>query len=196
MKGFNGYAFSATFSVNEEVLHGFPSSRLLAAGDIVKIETGSFTARGFASQGWTFPVETASGPDSRLLATATRALRAAQASIRAGARVGDIGHAIQQTVEAEGLAVVRQFVGYGMGAQRIQAPAIPGYGKQGLGAKLREGQILNVHVILKAGSPDVLIAENGWTAVASDGKRGALKSCMMEVEARGCRLLGRFLDSL
>jgi methionyl aminopeptidase len=194
MKGFNGYPFSATFSVNEEVLHGLPSARRLAAGDIVTIETGSFTPRGFASQGWTFPVGSVSDFDSGLLATATRALRVAQSAIRPGARVGDIGHAIQTTAEAQGLAVVRQFVGYGMGARRIQEPAIPGYGKEGQGAKLREGQILNVHVILKAGSPDVSIAENGWTAVAADGKRGALKSCMMEVEARGCRLLGRFLD--
>jgi methionyl aminopeptidase len=194
MKGYNGYPFSATFSVNEEVLHGLPSSRRLAAGDIVKIETGSFTGRGFASQGWTFPVGNVSAADSRLLATATRALRAAQATIRTGARAGDIGHAIQTTVEAQGLVVVRQFVGYGMGARRIQAPMIPGYGTQGRGAKLREGQILNVHVILKAGSPDVSIAEDGWTAVASDGNRGALKSCMMEVDAGGCRLLGRFLD--
>jgi methionyl aminopeptidase len=108
--------------------------------------------------------------------------------------VGDISHAIQTTVEANALTVVRQFVGYGMGARRIDAPAIPGYGEQGRGPKLREGQILNVHVILKAGSPNVTIAENGWTAVASEGKRGALKSCMMEVEASGCRLLGRFLD--
>ena len=194
MKGYNGYPFCATFSVNEEILHGLPSSRRLQAGDILKIETGSFTSRGFASQGWTFPVARPSESDSRLVATATQALRAAQAAIRSGARVGDISHAIQTTVEAQGLAVVRQFVGYGMGAKRIQEPAIPCYGRQGLGAKLREGQILNVHVILKAGSPEVSIAENGWTAVASDGKHGALKSCMMEVEAKGCRLLGRVLD--
>ena len=130
MKGYNGYPYTATFSVNDEVLHGFPSSRRLAAGDILKIETGSVTARGFASQGWTFPVESASESDSRLLATATRALRAAQATIRSGARVGDISHAIQTTVEARGLSVVRRFVGYGMGARRIQEPPIPGYGKR------------------------------------------------------------------
>jgi methionyl aminopeptidase len=71
MKGYNGYPFSATFSVNNEILHGLPSARRLGAGDIVKIETGSFTSRGFASQGWTFPVENTSKFDSLLLATAT-----------------------------------------------------------------------------------------------------------------------------
>ena len=194
MKGYNGFAFSSAIACNEEILHGVPSSRRIAAGDLVKLQTAGATPRGWASQGWTYSVGPVSESDSRMLETAATALRAAREVIRTGARIGDLGAAIQSSVESAGYAVVRQFHGYAMGRRMIGPPGLPGYGRAGQGARLRGGEILHAHVILKDGSPNVVISEDGWTAKAADGKRGVLKTCMMEVQEGGCRLLGRFLD--
>jgi methionyl aminopeptidase len=196
MKGYGGYPMSSAISVNEQILHGIPSGRRLAEGDLVKIQTAGRGREGFVAQGWTFPVGSVSSGSATLLSTASRALRAAAAVIRAGARLGDIGAAIQRTVEGEGLAVVRQFTGSGIGRQLHQEPSVPGYGVNGRGAQLNTGQVLHVQVILKEGSPDLRFEDDGWTAVAADERRGAIKSCMMEVEPDGCRLLGHFLDPL
>ena len=110
-------------------------------------------------------------------------------AISPAGRLGDIGAAIQAEAERAGFEVIRAFVGYGMGQQRIQAPQIPGTGRKGMGARLQTGWILNVHVILKRGTPDIEIAGNQWTALASDKKRGCIFTHMVEVTADGHRVL-------
>jgi methionyl aminopeptidase len=167
----------------------------VADGDLIKIQTTGRGRETFVAQGWTFGVGQISAESTRLLATASHALHAAVAAIRAGARIGDIGAAIQGTVEGAGFAVIRQFVGNGIGRMMHEEPAIPCYGVRGRGARLNIGQMLHVQVMLKAGSPDVRIADDGWTVLGTDGRRGAIKTCMVRVEDNGGRLLGRFLDS-
>jgi methionyl aminopeptidase len=194
MKGYRDYPMSSTVSLNEEVLHAIPSQRRVQDGDLLKIQTAGRGKEGFVAQGWTFGVGSISAESARLISTASEALRAAQAVIRAGVRTGDVGATIQETAEREGMTVIRQFLGSGIGRQLHQEPPLPCHGVRGRGRRLKTGEVLHVHVILKEGSPDLRIADDGWTALAADGRRGVIHSCMMEVEPDGCRLLGRFPD--
>lgn len=194
MKGYHEFPASATVSLDEQIIHAIPSQRRVADGDLIKIQTAGLGRETFVAQGWTFGVGQISSESTRLLATASHALHAAVAVIRAGARTGDVGAAIQSTVEEAGFAVLRHFVGNGIGRMLHEEPAIPCYGLRGKGRRLESGQMLHVQVMLKAGSPDVRIADDGWTVLGADGGRGAIKTCMVQVEDSGCRLLGRFLD--
>lgn len=195
MLGFNGYPSAAAVSVNEEIVHGIPSPRVLRAGDLVKVELGTTSGKGFAAQSWTFPVGDANEADARMLAVGRDALRAAVSAVGPSSRLGDIGEAIQTTAEAADLSVVRAYVGYGIGKKRIQPPQIPGFGKRGTGPRMRRGWILNIHVILKRGSFEVDVAPDGWTTLASDSERGVLFTSMVEVTAEGRAELTRALDT-
>jgi methionyl aminopeptidase len=185
MLGYRGFPAPAAISVNDEIVHGLPSSRALVAADLVKVELGVASGLAFASQSWTFAVGHADPSDEVLLVEGRRALRAAIDVVSPQHRVGDIGAAIQGVAEGAGLAVVRAFVGYGMGKSRIQPPQISGVGSPGTGTRLAAGSILNLHVIVKHGSPDVVIGDNRWTAHAEDGRRGALFTAMVEVTRDG-----------
>jgi methionyl aminopeptidase len=194
MLGYNGYPAPAAVSVNAEIVHGIPTSRTLLDGDVVKVEFGVVSGTAFAAQSWTFVAGEVTGSDAILLGTGRKALRAAIDVVSPTSRLGDIGAAIQSTTEAAGLSVVRAFVGYGMGKQRIQAPQVSGFGRKGTGARLKPGWILNLHVIIKHGTPEVNIAANEWTAVAADGSRGALFTSMVEVTTAGHLELTRFIE--
>lgn len=190
MYGFKGFPAAAAVSINEEVVHGIPATeRRIARGDLLKLEFGLVSGRGFAAQSWTFAAGPVRAEDRVLLDTGPRALRAALAVLKAQCRLGDIGSAIQSTVEKAGLSVVRDFVGYGMGKKRIQEPPVHGHGKAGFGPRLSAGTVLNIHVILKHGSPEVEVNDNQWTALASDGQRAALFTCMAEITADSHRSL-------
>jgi len=194
MLGYRGFPAPAAVSVNDELLHGLPSSTRLSRGDIVTVELSIASDKAYASQGWTFVVESASTDASLLLEVGPRALRAACAASASGKRTGDVGAEIQAVVEAASLSVVRDFVGYTMGTERIQSPSIPGYGTRGKGPCLRPGQILHVHVILKQGSPAVLIDDNCWTAISEDRRMGGLFTAMVEVGPDHGTVLSRLLD--
>jgi methionyl aminopeptidase len=109
-------------------------------------------------------------------------------------RTGDIGAVIKNGLETAGLAVVRDFVGYTMGRERMREPRIPGYGRHGTGTKLRDGQILHVHVISKHGTPVIRIEDDGWGAASSDGRLSAVFTAMVEVAADEGRVLSCMLD--
>ncbi len=188
MLGFNGFPAGAAVSVNEAIVHGLPSERAFSAADLANIQFAVVSDAAFASQGWTFPVGALDAGDRVLLEAGPRALRAAVNAVSPGARVGDIGAAIQAEVEGAGLSVVRAFVGYRMGGSLINPPQICGTGRPGTGARLRKEWILNLHVILKRGTHAIFVDENRWTAVAEDGQRGALFTAMVEVTADGHRL--------
>jgi len=194
MLGYRGFPTVAAISVNDEIVHGFPTSRRLAPGDLIKIEYGIASGRGFASQSWTFVAGQPSRVDQRLLKTGVRALRAALATLKHQVRLGDIGAAIEGTANAAELTVVRDFVGYGMGKKRIQEPQVKGYGKAGFGQRIAAGTVLNLHVIIKRGTPELRIADNDWNALAADGERGAIFTAMAEITTDGHRLLTPLLD--
>lgn len=160
MLGFQGFPFGCAVAVNDELVGGEPSERVVALGDLVKLEVAAVSGWAFAGQSWTFVVgdeghgaPPKSGPHKLLLRAGQRALRNAILRVRPAATVGDLGAIIQSTVEQAGLAVVRSHVGYAMGHKRIMAPQIPGWGEAGTLAPLVPGLILHLHVILKEGAP-------------------------------------------
>ena len=172
-KGYKGYPAHVCVSVNDEVVHGIPGKRRLAAGDLASIDVG-VEFEGFnADTAACAPVGAPSEADERLLRTTREALVAGIAQARAGRRVGDISHAVQRHVEAAGFSVVREFVGHGIGREVHEEPQIPNYGPAGRGMALVPGQMLAIEPMVNQGSAHVRVLPDGWTAVTADGKRSA-----------------------
>jgi methionyl aminopeptidase len=188
-KGYHGYPATICASVNEQVVHGIPSARALGEGDIVSIDLGAKLDGYFGDSAVTVPVGRVSAEASRLLSVTRAALDRALAVIRPGARVYDIGAAVQQHVEAHGFSVVREFVGHGIGTALHEEPQIPNYGTAGRGARLAEGMVLAVEPMVNAGRPAVKVLGDGWTAVTKDGSLSAHFEHTVAVTAAGCRVL-------
>lgn len=161
-------------SINDEIVHGIPSERrVLRAGDIVGLDFGVRYRGFFGDSAVTVPVGTPSPEDERLIRITEEALRAGIDKARPGNRMGDVSAAIQQHAEAAGFAVVRDFVGHGIGRRLHEEPQVPNYGSPGRGVRLRAGMVLAIEPMLNAGRAGVRIKADGWTAVTEDGKRSA-----------------------
>jgi methionyl aminopeptidase len=173
-KGYRGFPATLCTSVNDEVVHGIPSpKRVLRAGDIISIDMGVRLDGFFGDSAVTVPVGTIAPGASRLLDVTRAALWAAIGEVKVGARVSDIGHAVQHHVEAHGFSVVREFVGHGIGAALHEEPQIPNYGDRGRGPRLAEGMVLAIEPMVNAGRPAVKVLRDGWTAVTKDGSLSA-----------------------
>jgi methionyl aminopeptidase len=172
--GYRGYPASACISINEEIVHGIPNkARLLKEGDVVGIDFGAVLDGFYGDAAISLGVGAVS-PDARRLLDVTReslarAIRAAQP----GKRLGDIGAAVQDYVEAEGFSVVRDFVGHGIGRNLHEPPHVPNYGNPGTGDLLLPGMVLAIEPMVNAGTPDTTLLGDGWTAVTSDGALSA-----------------------
>jgi methionyl aminopeptidase len=161
-------------SVNEEVIHGIPSPRrVLRDGDVVGLDFGVVLEGWYADSARTVAVGRASREAERLLGVASAALARAVARARPGARVGDLGAAIEACAEEAGYAVVREFVGHGIGRRLHEAPQVPNYGPAGVGVELEEGMVLAVEPMVNAGGAEVRTLDDGWTAVTADGSLSA-----------------------
>lgn len=172
-KGYQGYPATLCASINEAVVHGIPSSRRLAEGDIVSIDLGVLLDGFYGDAAVTVGVGAISERAAMLLRVTEEALQLAIAQARVGARVSDLGHAVQQRVEAHGLSVVREFVGHGIGTRLHEEPQIPNYGEPGHGPRLSEGMVLAIEPMVSMGKPNVKVLEDGWTAVTRDGSLAA-----------------------
>ena len=172
-KGYRGYPATLCASVNEEVVHGIPANRALTEGDIISLDMGVKLDGFYGDSAVTVPVG-AIGEDVQRLLTVTReALDKGIAQVRPGGRVSDIGHAIQEHVEAAGFSVVREFVGHGIGAQLHEEPQIANYGEPGRGPRLAEGMVLAIEPMVNMGRAAVKVLRDGWTAVTRDGSLSA-----------------------
>lgn len=168
-KGYHGYPASVCTSINDEVIHGIPSGRrLLGEGDIISIDVGVSLNGYFGDSAVTVPVGQVSEEAAALLRVTEEALYKAIAQARPGGRVSDIGHAVQQHVEAYGFSVVREFVGHGIGQQMHEEPQIPNYGEPGRGQRLAPGMVLAIEPMVNAGKAAVKVLSDGWTAVTRD----------------------------
>jgi methionyl aminopeptidase len=168
-KGYHGYPATICASVNDEVIHGIPSGRrVLVEGDIVSIDVGASIGGYFGDSAVTLPVGHVSEEAATLLRVTDEALFKAIAQVRPGARVSDIGHAVQSYVEAYGFSVVREFVGHGIGQRMHEEPQVPNYGQPGRGPRLAEGMVLAIEPMVNAGKPEVRVLSDGWTAVTRD----------------------------
>lgn len=172
-KGYRGYPASLCASVNEQVVHGIPSTRPLAAGDIISLDMGVKLNGFYGDSAVTVPVGEISDEASTLLRVTQEALDLGIAVVRIGGRISDIGHAIQKHVEAHGFSVVREFVGHGIGAALHEEPQIANYGEPGRGPRLAEGMVLAIEPMVNAGKPGVKVLSDGWTAVTRDGRLSA-----------------------
>lgn len=173
-KGYRGFPATLCTSVNDEVVHGIPSpKRVLRAGDIVSVDMGVRLDGFYGDSAVTVPVGRIAPEAGRLLDVTREALWAAIGEVKVGARVSDIGHAVQQYVEAHGFSVVREFVGHGIGAALHEEPQIPNYGERGRGPRLAEGMVLAIEPMVNAGRPAVKVLRDGWTAVTKDGSLSA-----------------------
>jgi len=167
-KGYHGYPATICSSVNEEVVHGIPSGRALVEGDIISIDMGAKLDGFYGDSAVTVPVGRVSAEAERLLQVTKTALDRAVAAVKAGARVSDIGAAVQSYVEANGFSVVREFVGHGIGTSLHEEPQIPNYGTAGRGPRLERGMALAIEPMVNAGKPAVKVLGDGWTAVTKD----------------------------
>ncbi|MEQ8161180.1 MAG: type I methionyl aminopeptidase, partial [Smithellaceae bacterium] len=172
-KGYRGYPYSLCTSVNEEVVHGMPSERILKEGDIISLDFGVFYNGFFGDAAITLPVGKITDAARKLIEVTEQSLYAGIEQAKKGNRLGDISSSVQQTVEPPGFSVVRDFVGHGIGRNLHEDPQIPNYGKKGRGIELKSGMILAIEPMVNQGSYKVKILEDGWTVVTEDGMLSA-----------------------
>jgi methionyl aminopeptidase len=172
-KGYRGYPATLCASVNEQVVHGIPSARRLAEGDILSLDMGVKLNGFYGDSAVTVPVGRISEETKRLLRVTQEALERGITQVRVGGRISDIGHAIQQHVERHGYSVVREFVGHGIGAALHEEPQIANYGEPGRGPRMAEGMVLAIEPMVNMGRPAVKVLADGWTAVTRDGSLSA-----------------------
>jgi len=172
-KGYRGYPASICTSVNEEVIHGIPSKRVLNEGDIVSIDLGVYKNGFYGDGAVTIPVGSINPEAEKLIQVTEEALHMGIKNAKVENRVSDISNAIQRHVESNGFSVVRAFVGHGIGRELHEDPQIPNFGLPGTGPRLKEGMTLAIEPMVNAGGYDVFILNDGWTAVTADGKLSA-----------------------
>jgi len=172
-KGYRGYPASICASVNNEVIHGIPSSRVLEEGDILGIDLGVYKDGFYGDAAYTFPVGRVDSEVERLLRVTEESLNIGIEKAREDKRVSDISHSIQKHVESNGFSVVRAFVGHGIGRDLHEDPQIPNFGSPGRGPRLRSGMTLAIEPMVNEGGHEVVVLDDGWTAITLDGKLSA-----------------------
>jgi methionyl aminopeptidase len=188
-KGYRGFPGSICASPNSMIVHGIPGPYKLDRGDIISIDIGVIRDGWVADAARTFPVGPVSPVAHKLLATSEGALHAAVPMCVAGNRLGDVSHAIQTYVEAEGFAIVRSLVGHGIGRSMHEDPQIPNYGNPGTGVPLEEGMVLAIEPMVTAGRHGVRVADDHWSIFSQDGSLAAHFEFTIAITAAGPRVL-------
>lgn len=172
-KGYDGYPGSICTSVNEEVVHGIPGKYRLKDGDIISIDIGAYYKGYHGDSAWTYKVGHVSEDKEYLIEHTEKALFEGLNQIKEGARIGDIGNAIENYAKAHKLGVVRELVGHGVGSNLHEMPDVPNYGKAGTGPILKEGMVIAVEPMLNLGTPNIYILDDDWTIITADNKPSA-----------------------
>ncbi len=189
-KGYHGFPACVCISVNDEVVHGIPSlKRLLRAGDIVGMDFGVIREGWFGDSARTVGVGEVSAEANRLMEVTQESLRKGIEQVLIGNRLFDIGHAIQNYVEGFGYSVVREFVGHGIGKALHEEPQVPNFGPRGKGLALKEGMVLAIEPMINAGSHEVRVLSDGWTAVTADRSLSAHFEHTVAITSEGPRIL-------
>jgi methionyl aminopeptidase len=188
--GYRGFPRSVCTSINEVICHGIPDRKaVLREGDIVGIDVALIFAGFHGDNAATVAVGEIAEPARKLLCATLEAQRRAVAAVRPGARVGDVGHAIQSYVEPLGFSVVRDFVGHGVGRRFHEEPQVLHYGAPGTGTRLQPGLTFTIEPMINAGAPDIEMLADGWTALTADRSLSAQYEHTLEVTADGVRVL-------
>ncbi len=190
-KGYQGFPYSICASVNEQVVHGFPSAYRLEHGDILSIDCG-VTLEGFVGDtATTVPVGTVSEELLELIKVTDESLERAIQQCWPGKRLGDIGWAVQEHAEANGYSVVREYVGHGIGRKMHEDPQIPNYGKPGQGPKIKAGYVFAVEPMINLGTHYTKVLADGWTVVTLDGRASAHSEHTIAITEEGPEVLTR-----
>jgi methionyl aminopeptidase len=187
---YRGYPATLCISVDDVIVHGIPNDVRLKGGQIVGIDCGVLYKGYYGDAARTFAVGEVGEDARRLLKVTEEALRLAVAQVRPGARLSDIGFAVQQHAERHGYSVVREFSGHGIGTSLHEDPQVPNYGKPGKGPKLRPGLVLAIEPMVNAGKAGVRMDADGWTARTEDGSLSAHFEFSVAVTPSGARVLG------
>lgn len=173
-KGYGGFPGSACVSVNEVVVHGIPSKKVvLKEGDIVSVDVGAIYKGWYSDMARTYPVGKISEDAERLITATRESFFEGLKYCREGCYLSDVSHAIQKRVEADGFSVIRDYVGHGIGQGLHEDPAVPNYGRPGRGPKLKKGMVLAIEPMVSMGTYEVEVLADEWTAVTCDGRYAA-----------------------
>lgn len=188
--GYEGYPASACVSINEEVVHGIPSPRrFIKEGDIVSVDVGSVYKGYNGDAARTFMIGRVSEEKQRLTEVTRQCFFEGIKVLKEGARLGDLGWAIQSYAESNGFSVVRALVGHGIGTDMHEDPSVPNYGTPGRGMRLRAGMTIAIEPMINAGTFDVKVLKDGWTVVTRDGRPSAHYENTVVVTKDGCEIL-------
>lgn len=170
-KNYKGFPYASCISVNDAVVHGFPTNNVLKDGDIISVDIGVYKNGYHGDSAYTFGVGEVKDEVKQLMKVTKESLYKGIEKAVAGNRVGDIAHAVQEHTERKhGYGVVRELVGHGLGKELHEDPQVPNYGKRGSGAKLREGVVIAIEPMINMGKRNVTNDEDGWTIRTQDGK--------------------------
>jgi methionyl aminopeptidase len=187
---YRGYPATLCISVNDVIVHGIPNDQPFVDGDIVGIDCGVLYKGYYGDAARTFAVGRVGDAAQKLLRVTEEALHLAVSQVRPGARLSDIGHAVQRHAEDHGFSVVREFSGHGIGTSLHEDPQVPNYGDPGRGPKLKPGMVLAIEPMVNAGTAAVKMDADGWTARTADGSLSAHFEFSVAVTPRGARVLG------
>ena len=170
---YNGYPASVCVSVNDEIIHGIPGKRVLREGDIVSVDVGAYIGGYHGDCAGTYPCGDVSDEAMRLIRVTQQSFFEGLRFAREGYRIGDISHAVQSYVEAQGFSIVREYVGHGIGQKMHEDPEVPNYGESGHGRRLLRGMTIAVEPMVNAGGASIIQMSDGWTVKTADGKNAA-----------------------
>ncbi len=172
-KGYEGFPSTLCISINEEIVHGFPSNRKLKNGDVVSIDIGACYKGYHGDSAWTYAVGKFDSDKAYLMEHTEKALYEGIKQVKPGNHIGDIAHAIEEYAKLHHLGVVKELVGHGVGTSVHEDPEVPNYGEKGTGPRLRPGMVIAIEPMLTLGSPEVYVADNDWTVISEDGSCAA-----------------------
>jgi methionyl aminopeptidase len=190
-KGYRGFPSSLCTSINEEIIHGIPSSRKLREGDILGLDFGVIYDGYYGDAAVTYPVGQISPEAKRLIDAAEKAFFEGYEMVQEGHRISDISHAIQKSVEERGYSVIRAFVGHGIGISLHEEPQIPNFGVPGRGPKMKRGLVLAIEPMIAAGDWEVEIKDDNWTAITKDRSLSAHYEHTVALTQKGPEILSR-----
>ena len=170
---YSGFPYSLCISLNNQVVHGFPSEHVLVEGDVVSVDCGAILNKYYGDSAFTFAIGEVSEETQKLLRVTRECLDLGIEKAVVGMRIGDIGYAVQEHAEKNGFGVVKELVGHGVGLKLHEKPEVPNYGKRGAGIKLEEGMVIAIEPMINGGRAGVKFWDDGWTVSTVDGKPSA-----------------------
>ena len=170
---YSGFPYSLCISLNNQVVHGFPSEHVLVDGDIVSVDCGAVLNKYYGDSAFTFAIGEVDEQTQKLMRVTRECLNLGIEKAVVGNRIGDIGYAVQEHAEKNGFGVVKELVGHGVGLKLHEKPEVPNYGKRGSGIKLEEGMVIAIEPMINAGRAGVKFWDDGWTVSTIDGKSSA-----------------------